>query len=393
MLLKICEMKILLVHNYYRFKGGEEVYVNNLASLLRKKGHKVLLWTKDSRKVGSLGMRIKVALNMFWNRQANKEFALVINRFKPDLIHFNNIFPLITPSIYYVAKKLKVPIVQTVHNFRYMFPKSILFRRGIECPVCLNRSLVFPAPFHACYRESIAYTVPFSLSHMFHYLMGSFNLVDAFVFPSGFIKRYFQKNSGLDSFKFHLVRNVAGFENGPRLSKEKGDNFIFVGRLSNEKGIMEILEIFARHPEMKLIVLGDGPLRKEVLKYKKYKNIEILGYLPGRKVFSMLKKASFTIIPSKWHEVMPTVLAESFAAGTGVIVPKFGVFKELVKKGKTGMFYRQKDMISLENILTRTSGNKKLAYYLGNNSYKEYKSYTKESFYNRLFEVYSKLVK
>jgi len=388
-------VRVLLVHNFYRDRTGEEIYLDSLAKLLRRKGHKVFIWSKDNREIGdNLIRKIKIAIGMFWNRSIEKELSGVIKRFKPDIVHFNNIFPQITPTAYYTCKKYKVPIVQTIHSFRFMFPKSILIRRGEVCPNCLNKKLIYPTFLHKCYNQSFAYTFVYSLSHALHYYLGSFNLIDVFIFPSKFVRDYYLRNSNISSQKIKVIPNFANLKPHKANLKEKEDYFLYVGLLSRKKGIIQLLEIFSSLPELRLVVIGDGHLRNEVAEYKKYKNIEIKGRLLQKEVFTYMQKALFTIIPSAWFEVMPLVLIESFANGTPVIVPKIGPFIDLAKEGKTGIFFKHKDFRDLK-VKIEKIGSKRLnlSIKMAPLAIKEYQKYTPDNYYPQLLKVYSQLLR
>ena len=384
-------MKILLVHNFYRTAGGEERYVKSLAKLLTRKGHKVLIYSKNNKTIpDGFIPRVKVSLSMFWNKRVYDELGEFIDSFRPDIAHFNNIYPLITPTAYHVFKKNKIHIVQTVHNFRYMFPKGLLVRRGKLCPLCLDKRLIYPALIHPCYGEPLFYTASFSLSHIFHKLIGSFNLVDAFVFPSVFTKNYFLKNAGLDTKKAIHIPNFV--EEAKSLSGKRGNYFLYVGRLSKEKGVLELLSLFSSRPKLNLVVIGDGPLASKVREYARFKNIKVLGRLPRTKVLGYMQKAITTIIPSKCYEVLPTVLIESFSVGTPAIAPRLGVFKELIKEGETGFLFTANNQKELGNLLLKVMAKRLTKMRV--KCKKEYlEKYRDELYYERITQVYSKLIK
>lgn len=385
-------MKILLIHNYYRFQGGEEVYLGALARLLKKNGHKVRLFTKDNRDIESFDLKEQAhaAMGMFWNSQIASELSEVISNFKPDIAHFNNIFPLITPTAYWVCKKKGVPIVQSVHSFRYMFPKSILLRRGELCPYCLNRNLIQPAIFHRCFDEPILYTLALSSSHCLHYFLGSFKLIDKFIFPSTFTKDYYLRNSDIKNGRSRVIPNFVEVT-GKKSGKVRRNGFIYVGSLTRQKGIFELLEAVSVRPDINLRVLGDGVEAKEVSRFKRFKNIEILGRRKRREIYRYMEESFFTVIPSLVLEVMPTVLIESFATGTPVIVPKRGVFRELVEDTKTGLFYDPDKPGDLEKTLLFAM-KPSLARKMGLAARKEFEGkYTKESYYKGLLNTYQEL--
>lgn len=385
-------LKILLIHNFYRTAGGEENYLESLSKLLGDNNHKVLVYSKSNKIIPKgFSPRVKIALAMFWNQEVYKELSKVIQKFKPDVAHFSNIYPLISPTAYYACKKAGVPIIQSIHNFRYMFPKSLLIRRGAICPYCLEKRFVYPAFIHRCYGEPLFYTAAFSLSHTFHYLIGSFAKVNKFIFPSRFARNYYLKYSGIPKKKTVFLPNFIWEE---KLKNRRKENyFLFAGRLSKEKGILGLLGTFSSNPQINLYVAGDGLLKREVNSFSGYKNIKILGSVSRRRVLELMQGALATLIPSLCWEVFPSVLIESFLAATPVVVPNLGVFKETVREGETGFFFKANDFSDLGDKLTNIKKSKRLKQ-MGLKCRREYsEKYTRDIYYRKLISVYLKETK
>lgn len=385
-------MKVLLVHNYWRETGGEERYVSNLADLLRDSGHDVLIWTKNNRDIEKMSFLQKtgVVLGMFWNWKVFGDFSKTIEKFRPDVVHFNNIFPLISPTAYWACKRKGIPIVQTIHNYRFMFPKSILFRRGEMCELCLNKKFILPAIFHPCNDWPFLYTVFYSLSHMFHTILNSWGLVDLYIFPSKFTRSYYIRNSNIPGRKTMLIFNFVKSPKNSRKNKNR-NGFLFVGRLVKEKGIIELLEAIKKSNH-KLTVIGKGPLLKLVKSYEKYPNISIKGYLPSRDILRYMRKTRATIIASKWLEVQPMVVIESFASGTPVIAPKIGGLKEMISEGETGFFYRMGDWSGLLNILNKMEKQKKNLKMAGKCELEYKNKYSSSIFEDKIIDAYKKAI-
>jgi glycosyltransferase involved in cell wall biosynthesis len=305
-------MKILIIHNFYQYWGGEDTYVTSLKKLLEENGHQVYLYSKDSKNIKTVWDKIKTGVGLFYNPWVKKELEKIINDFKPDVAHFHNVYPLIGATAYRVCKKYKIPIIQHIHNYRFMCPKGILFRNGKICELCLRKKLPFWAIVYGCYHRSRLASLFFSLSFFIHKTAGTFNLIDKFIFPSEFTRDYYLKHLKINKQKTYLLPYFVDIPKKIDTKSVKESNyFLFVGRLSEEKGIIEILNIFKDLPKHKLLVIGDGPLRGEVEKYKSYKNIKLLGFKPKNEIFAYIKKAKVVIIPSLWYEVLPNVLIET----------------------------------------------------------------------------------
>lgn len=314
-------MKVLLIHNYYQFWGGEDTYVTSLQKLLTDNGHKVYLYTKDSKNIRTFWDKIRTALNLFWNPKMATELNKLILNVKPDVAHFNNVYPLIGATAYWICKKNKIKIVQTIHNYRFMCPKGILFRNGKICELCINKHIFSPAIRFGCYHKSRLASLFYSISFFFHKSMGIFSHIDTYLFPSQFTQRYYQQHFDISKSKSVYLPYFIDLKKTNSKIK-RGSYQLFIGRLSEEKGIIDLLETYKKMPTKELKVIGTGPLQKEVNQYKKYKNIKILGFMTKKKFLPILQKAKSLIVPSKWYEVSPIVILEAIATNTPIVTKK-----------------------------------------------------------------------
>jgi len=323
-------MKILIIHNFYQEWGGEDTYVTSFKKLLEENCHQVYLYSKDSKNIKTIWDKIKIGIGLFYNPWVKKELEKIIKDFKPDVAHFHNLYPLIGAVAYRVCKKYKIPIIQHVHNYRFMCPKGILFRNGKICELCLHKNFPFWAIVYGCYHRSRPASLFFSLSFFIHKTIGTFSLIDKFIFPSQFTRDYYLKHLKIDKQKTFFLPHFVEVPKkiNTRSIKEK-DYFLYVGRLSEERGIIELLNIFKDLPKYKLLVIGDGPLRGEVEKYKRYKNIKIIGFLKREEIFKYIKKAKVLIIPSLWYEVLPFTFLEAVTSKITVFVPNLGSFSKI----------------------------------------------------------------
>lgn len=350
-------MRVLLIHNYYQYYGGEETYFFSLKKLLEEKGHKVILYTKDSKNIKTVWDKVRVGIGMFWNWQVEKELSKIIKEFKPDIAHFNNIYPLITVTSYYVCKKYNIPIVQHIHNYRFMCPKGILFRNGKICELCVRKNFPFYSILFGCYHKSRAASLFFSLAFFFHKITGAFNLIDKFIFPSEFTNNYYRKNLDVSKNKAIVIPYFVDIKTREIKNKRKKNYFLFVGRLSEEKGIVQLLEVFKTLPKLKLVVIGDGPLRKEVERYREYPNITILGFLSRDKVLLYIQQAKAIIISSLWYEISPFVYFEVVAQKIPLLMPDN---LDYDKKNQGVYLYRFGDIDNLKKKIIQLSKLSKL---------------------------------
>ena len=225
-------MKILLIHNKYKYRGGEEVYIENLISLLKKEGHIVITYFKDSRDIKLFTDKLKIAFGLFWNPIINKELTRLIKYNKPDIAHFNNIYPLIGATAYRVCRNNKIPIVQHIHNYRFMCAKGFLFRNGKVCELCVDSKISFFSVIYGCYHNSRLASLFFNIASFFNNILGTFRLIDKFVFPSEFTKKYYIRKIDLPKNKVIVIPYFINTMMKRIALMEKKDYFLFVGRLS-----------------------------------------------------------------------------------------------------------------------------------------------------------------
>jgi len=388
-------MKILLIHNFYQYRGGEDVYVDLLNKLLIEHGHDVILYSKNSKNIDAgIISQAKIALDMFSNKNQCDEFRHIILNFRPNIVHFNNIYPLLTPELYDVCNQLMIPTVQTIHTYRYFCPKSNLFKGGKICELCVNKKFSYPAIFYKCYHKSYSASLFYSGAFLYHKTINKFKTIKALIFPSNFTKEYYLKYLDISSNNIFVVPHFTF--NNIKQNKAKKQSiekyFIYVGRLSEEKGILQLVKLFTQLADKNLLVLGDGPLRKELDSFRKFKNIDFRYNVSDDVKSDLIHNSIFTIIPSQVYEQGPLVLMESFASGTPVLAPYLGPIKERIKHEKTGLFFNPGDMNDLKNKIILVSKGKYNLNKMRRNVINEYKKYyTPEKYYKSLMKIYNKI--
>lgn len=353
-------MKILLVHNFYNDRGGEETDFSSLKQLLKEYGHKVITYTKDNRSIkNELLSKIKVAIGLFYNKEVDQGLSNLLKKHKPDLVQLENIYPLITPTAYRVIKKYGIPIIQRSPNYKLICPAGYLFKNGEKCKHNKKNLSIWDKLFHNCYKDSYLQSFILSSSMLYHKAIGSYDYVDKFLFPTLFTLKMHQKYSDIPKNKMTVIPT---FTLIPKIKETKirfKEYFLYASRLSEDKGILDLLEVFSTLPKLNLLVIGDGPLKEQVLKYNKYKNIEVQAYLHKKEeVLGYMKNAFMTIIPSKWYDVLPNVMLESFAVGIPVIAPKIGAFDEIVKDWQNGLKFEFGNRDDLKLVIIRSNKNK-----------------------------------
>lgn len=314
-------MRILILFNRYEFRGGEDTYVENLTKLLKSHGHQVYVFTKDSREILTFLDRIKTGIGIIWNLAVERELDLIIRRFRPDVAHFHNIYPLISPLAYRVCARHKVKIVQTIHNYKFMCSNNSLYRAGKICELCPKKRTFLPSLFFSCYHNSFFASLMYAISVTFHSMIHTFDMIDEYVFPSPFTQAYYNRYWKLSLKKSHYLpyhsypqKDIGG--------GRKERYFLYLGRMTTEKGVEELAQAFSSHSRLSALFIGNGPLAKYLRGLeKKYKNITYIPHLTHDKVYRYIKDSYAVIVPSRWFEVLPNVILEAIQAKKTVLVP------------------------------------------------------------------------
>ena len=237
---------------------------------------------------------------------------------------FKTFFPLISPSVYYAAKAEKVPVVQTLRNYRLLCPSALFFREGKVCEDCLGKAVPYPGVIHGCYRESASASAAVAAMVIGHRLLKTWtSMVNKYITLTQFSQQKMIEGK-LPAEKIVVKPNFVDPE--PQVGTGSGGYAIYVGRLSIEKGIDTLLAAWAKlKTPIPLKIVGDGPLSEQVIKASKTSpHIEWLGRQPMDKVHQLMGEALFSVFPSKWYETFGRVAIEAFATGTPVVASRIG---------------------------------------------------------------------
>jgi len=385
-------MKILQVHNYYRQYGGEDVVVSAEKALLKENGHEVKLYSLHNDQVDTI-KKISLSKKTIWNHESYQEISNLIAEYNPDVIHVHNTFPLISPSVYYAASDSNVPVVQTLHNYRFLCPASTFYRNGEVCEKCLGCKLPWPGVLHACYRNSYSASGVTSIMLYYHNLKKTYSKkIDLFISMTNFGKNKFIEG-GLPGEKIvvkpHFIEDDLGKGVG------KGGFALYVGRLTEEKGIKTLLKTWEdENVNYPLKIIGDGPLSDSVKKASnKNQFINWLGFCEREKVLEMMGEATFLVVPSEWYETFGLIVIEAFSKGTPVLVSDIGAVGELVDQGRTGYKFEPGNHKSLARKIEYILSNKDSFSDMRARVRDEYlKKYSKEKNYEQLMSIYNKAI-
>ncbi len=335
-------MRILGVHNRYQIRGGEEECYEAEMGLLREQGHQVDLYEETNDGIAEVN-KLSLAAQTIWSQTTYNAVRQRLAQHRYDIVHVQNFFPLISPSIYYAAKAENVPVVQTLHNYRLVCPNGLFFRQGQVCEDCVGQPIPYAGVVHGCYRENRVASAGVAAMLSTHRAIGTWNNnVDCYIALTEFARQKFIEG-GLPAHKIAVKPNFVAPE--PKVGSGQGGYALFVGRLSVEKGLDTLLDAWKQlKTPLPLKVVGDGPLSTLVTAaVERMPHIEWLGRRPMAEVHQLMGEAQFLIFPSKWYETFGRVAVEAFATGTPVIASKIGAITEIVKSGHTGLHFTPSD--------------------------------------------------
>lgn len=381
-------MKVVLVHEHYQRPGGEDEVFNTEAELLRNRGHDVVRYVAHNDSVRTMS-RLALVRDTIWNRDQYAKLTQLLRRERPDVVHFHNTFPLISPSAHHAVKRAGVPVVQTLHNYRLLCPAATLFRRGGPCEGCLRTRMPWPAVVHRCYRESRTATAVVSLMLSAHRLMGTWgSVVDAYIALTEFARRKFIEG-GLPESKIYVKGNATTTDAG--VGSGDGDYALFVGRLTPEKGVDLLLNAWeAIGARLALKIAGDGPLARGIAEHTVGNGaVQWLGHRTPAEIRELMRRAYVLVVPSRWYEGFPMVVLEAFAAGLPVITSAIGGLPELVTPGRTGLHFRPGDMNDLTQKLRWAISHSEELGRMRHQARSEYEStYAADNNYRTLMRIY-----
>lgn len=339
-------MKILLCHNFYQQPGGEDQVFADEGWLLESHAHEVLRYTRHNDEVEGMD-RWRLLQKTFWNPETYRQVRELLRRRRPAVLHCHNHFPLISPSIYYAARAEGVPVVQSLHNYRLFCPAGALLRKGRACQMCLRRHVAWPAVVHACYRQSRAASAAVAGMTAVHRALGTWKgMVQRYIALSEFSRRTFVEG-GLPPDRIVAKPNFSRVDPGP--GSGAGGYAVFVGRLSEEKGLSTLLAAWRRLAlPVPLRIAGDGPLAPQVAAAAQADSrILPLGQRPSAEVPAILGSAACAVVPSLCYENCPRVVVEAYACGTPVIAARQGAMAEMVDDRRCGRLFEPGDPADL----------------------------------------------
>jgi len=336
------------------------------ANLLREHGNSVVEYRRSNCEIEKRSMGgLSLLLQTIWASDSRRHFRELLRREKPDLVHFHNTFMMISPSAYYACKEYGVPVVQTVHNYRLLCLRGDLFRGGKICEECVGRTVPYPGVRYRCYQGSLPRSAAVASMLLAH--------------------------RALKTWKIVVKPNFAALDTSVRAGRD--DLYaIYLGRLSPEKGVRDLIAAWQKIEDLRLLVVGAGPEQdyiRATIRERGLGNVEMTGPQTRDSAVALLKRAAFLVFPSQWHEPFGLVAVEAFASGVPVIAARAGAISEIVQDGHTGLLFASGSTDELVQKVRWAIDNPEATRRMGENARRVYEQrYTPEKNYPMLMEIY-----
>ncbi len=383
-------MKISILHNRYKLSGGEDGVVRAEQALLVANGHEVNVLEVSNDRIVGVWDKIGTAIGCIYSLQSKQQISAVLADLSPDIVHVHNFFPLLSPSIYDACRAADIPVVQTLHNYRLVCPKAIPFRNDKICEDCFDLAIPWPGVLHGCYRGSRLQTAAVSAMLGLHRLCGTWqHRVDAYITLSEFQKQVFVR-AGLPEDRLFVKPNFV-FSSELSAELERDDFALFVGRLSEEKGLAVLLDAYLQHGlTIPLKIIGDGPLSQNLAaKAAGLPHVTFMGRQDAQVVARMMKQAKFLVFPSIWYEGFPLTIVEAYACQLPVIAPDLGSMSEIIVDGVTGLHFESGNPTDLASKIQWAIAHPLLLSKMGEAAHHTYQTcYRPEINYQQLLHIY-----
>ena len=399
-------MRILLVNKFHYLRGGSEKYYFELAQLLKSNGHTVGFFSmkhEENITTGdpeyfveeidlNTGSKLK-ALDVIYSQENKRLMAKALEEFKPDIVHINNFQRQLSASIIDAIKEKNIPIVMTAHDLNPICPASIMLYNGEVCDDCITKGYT-QCIKKKCVKGSTLKSTLGVMEKKYYDIHKVFRKIDCIISPSEFNKNQLVNGN----LKYNEIVTLHNFVNeSERNDYVLGDYAFYLGRLSKEKGILNLIEAIGDIPNAKLLIAGDGPERERIEAYisehKLDGRITLLGYQNQDSIHKYITNSRFVVIPSICNENCPYSVLEAMEIGKPIVASRIGGIPELIADGENGYLYKADDINELKKKLTLLLDNDDKVNRFAQKSRELYESYySPDSYYNELIKIYNKVM-
>ncbi|MBN1895365.1 glycosyltransferase family 4 protein [bacterium] len=409
-------LTILMIDKYYFVKGGAERYVFDLTAVLEKHGHRIVPFSMQHTRnlntpfssffvrpvefnvggIRKLFAGVFIASRILYSLHAKRRLARLIRKVRPDIAHVHMIDHQISPSILHVLRKFRIPVIQTVHQYKLICPNYRLYnmRTRMICEKCLDRKFWHPV-FDRCHKDSVSAGLLLALEACLHRILRIYERnIDVFHVPSRFIGSKLVEGGFPAGRIRHLFYTIDMDQYKP--VRDSRDYFLYYGRLSGEKGIHTLLKAMKNVRRSMLEIAGDGELREALeatVRRERLTHVRFSGYLSGPELRKMISLSRFVVVPSEWYENSPLTVYEAFALGKPVIGSAVGGIPELVVHGRTGLLFQPGDAETLSRHILYLLDHPSLAVQMGRRARRRAEAlFGPENHYHAMMRIYRDLL-
>jgi glycosyltransferase involved in cell wall biosynthesis len=410
-------LKVLMINNFHYLRGGDCRYTFDLASILEEHGHDVVHFAmhhpqnKPSEysnyfvnhinydqlsRQKNLKNALRVFKTSFWNLESQRKLSALLDEFKPDIAHLQNILHHITPSIIPILRKSNIPIVHHLHDYNLICPDVYLLNKGQICEKCFQ-SRYYRCAINRCKKDSFSASLLAAAQRYYHEIINAFRGVSCYISPSEFAMCKFHE---ADFFAKKLIVAVPHFVRcetfEPNRDFGKKVGAVFAGRLIAEKGLITLLKAAEMISDIPITLYGEGPLKSEIKKYvneKGLSNIRMMGWCPQKDLFDAFRRARCVVMPSEWYETAGLSVFEAAAVGTAAVVSNNTAMAEFVEDGRNGLVFEMRNAESLAECIRKSCSNSDVSNSMGQRAIEHVKRvYTADVHYKRIMDIYQKVI-
>lgn len=409
-------MKILMVDKYFFIKGGAERYYFELKGILERHGHQVIPFSMQHpdnfatewanyfvsniefnghRRLQKLAQAPKIISRVLYSPAAKAAITRVIERVKPDVAHLHMIDHQLSPSILHALQRYDIPVLQTCHQYKLVCPsyRLLVMRENRICEKCVAGNF-YHAVLERCHKDSVAASALVAFESYLHKWMKIYDHIQLFHVPSRFLGEKFRESGVAAQRIWHQFYTI-DLRQYP-FSEGFDDYFVYYGRLSEEKGILTLLQAMLQVQQSKLLIIGDGPQRAALEKFAathQLSNVVFTGAKFGQELTQLVSRAKFVVVPSEWYDNSPLVIYESFSMGRPVLATALGGMPELIEDGVNGRLFAPKDAAGLSRMLNEMLRDEKGLRAMGQaGRATAEREFDPEVHYHKIHEVYQRLV-
>lgn len=406
-------MKVLLVNKYFYLKGGPERHISKISKILEAKGHQAIPFSmQDERNEPtpyakyfvsrvdfsspmSLWDKLRMVPRVIYFLEAKEKIEALIRKVKPDIAHLHNIAHQISPSILHSLKKFGLPVIQTLHDYKLICPTYKMVAGGRICERCKGHQY-YQAVLQRCNKGSFSFSLLNCVEMYIHKFSGIYEKnVDLFIAPSSFLHNKIIE-FGINGKKVVHIPNFIDAEGYS--PKYNGENYlVYFGKVSPEKGLFTLVQAIKNIKTSKLLIIGEGELKRNLENYvlqKNIVNVKFLGHIKGERLKRTIRNSLFAILPSEWYENCPYSILEAFALGKPVIGSDIGGIPELIEDGVNGLLFESGNSEELSEKIAYLISRPRLREQMGKNARKKVEEkYNPELYYQKVMGVYQKLLR